>query len=361
MDPVVIAVIISFFGYILYGAAGFGAAMIFHSLWTILEMFDVTSGRVDEATYYLNIMTLMVTLVMSYNNRALIQWNFVIICTIPWFGMNVIGCYLLVSSSNDLLKIILGVLLLIIFLQQTTKTIYTMITGKMLEEKLEAQSAKIEKCTSGDYSDGEEEIPFVDIRKSWYWLLFVGCGGGLLSGLFNMPGPSTIIILLFSGIHRERWKANFFTWQIPAQFFVVWFLSVKGKLYDPDMFWWYVAMSFVSIFSSKIGNFLAKYLSTTTFTFIVIALSLMGACSDISVALDDDTQQIVMSCGLIFAIFLICLLFYLLRTYVNIPYREKKYSTLHESIVLEDDETPNDENTPFEQRANKRMPRTSRG
>lgn len=334
MDPVAIAVIISFFGYILYGAAGFGAAMIFHSLWTILEMFNITSGRVDEATYYLNIMTLMVTLYMSVNNRALIQWDFVIICTIPWFAMNVIGCYLLVSSSNDLLKLILGVLLLIIFVQQTVKIIYNMLSGKMLEEKLENQ---------GPAEGEEEEIPLVDIRKSWYWLLFVGCGGGILSGLFNMPGPSTIIILLFSGIHRERWKANFFTWQIPAQFFVVWFLSVKGKLYNPKMFWWYVAMSVVSIFSSKIGNFLGKYLSKTTFSFIVIALSLMGACSDISVALPEDIKQDVMVCGLIFAVILITLLFYLLNTYVTQPFQEKKYDTLHESIRLEDDEIPNEE------------------
>merc|ERR1719461_2393221 len=136
----------------------------------------------------------------------------------------------------------------------------------MLNEKLNQNMGKVQ--------DAGEEIPLVDLKTQWHWLLFVGCGGGILSGLFNMPGPSTIIVLLFSGIHRERWKANFFTWQIPAQFFVVWFLSVKGKLYDPKMFWWYVAMSFVSIFSSKIGNFLGKYLSKTTFSFIVIALSL---------------------------------------------------------------------------------------
>merc|ERR1719420_2507817 len=130
----------------------------------------------------------------------------------------------------------------------------------MLEEKIEKEKSGV--------ADGEAVIPEVDIKEKWFWLVFAGCFGGLLSGLFNMPGPATIIVLLFSGIHRERWKANFFTWQIPAQFFVVWFLSVKGELYDPEMFWWYVAMSFVSIFSSKIGNFLGKYLSKTTFSLL---------------------------------------------------------------------------------------------
>merc|ERR1719361_2582661 len=92
-----------------------------------------------------------------------------------------------------------------------------------------------------------EDIPKVDMCKMWPWLVFVGCGGGILSGLFNMPGPATIIVLLFADIHRERWKANFFTWQIPAQFFVVWFLSDKGGLFEADMWPWYILMSITAI------------------------------------------------------------------------------------------------------------------
>ena len=55
---------------------------------------------------------------------------------------------------------------------------------------------------------------------------------------------------------------------------------------------WYGAMSFIAITASKVGNMLGKYLSKTTFTFIVIALSFMGACSDIGVVLEDDMKVI---------------------------------------------------------------------
>jgi len=312
---VVIACIVSFFGYILYGAAGFGAAMIFHSLWTLLEMFGVTDGSVAEATYYLNIMTLMVTLIMSYNNRALIQWDFVIFCTIPWFGMNVIGCYLLIGTSNDVLKVILGVVLACIFLYQTIKTFYVMCTGQLLQEKLGAKGPEIIPL---------DQVPKVDLKKQWHWLLFVGCGGGILSGLFNMPGPSTIIVLLFSGIHRERWKANFFAWQIPAQFFVVWFLSVKGELYDPDMWYWYLIMCANAVCAAKIGNALGRLMSQTTFTFVVIALSLLGAVSDLSVLLPKKIKEDMVVGAFVGAGVLMAIMFYTLWKTVFQPLQNLK-------------------------------------
>merc|ERR1719420_1672959 len=196
----------------------------------------------------------------------------------------------------------------------------------MLEEKIEKEKSGV--------ADGEEVIPEVDIKEKWFWLVFAGCFGGLLSGLFNMPGPATIIVLLFSGIHRERWKANFFAWQIPAQFFVVWFLSDKGELYDPDMFMWYCIMSANAIVASKIGNVLGKYLSKTTFTFIVIGLSFMGACSDIGVMLPEETKKIIMVVGLGCAIITMGILFYMLKKYVNEPY---KMATL-EGVSLDDAE-----------------------
>jgi len=327
MEPVVIATFVSFFGYVLYGAAGFGAAMIFHSLWTILEIFGLTSGRVDEATYYLNIMTMMVTLVMSVNNRKLIQWKFVAICCVPWFLMNVIGCFLLVGIPNEILKFILGLLLCVIFIQQFYKTVTNLMDGTMLEEKIEKEQNAV--------SAGEEVIPEVDLREKWFWLAFAGCFGGLLSGLFNMPGPATIIVLLFSGIHRERWKANFFAWQIPAQFFVVWFLSDKGGLYDPDMFMWYCIMSANAIVASKIGNVLGKYLSKTTFTFIVIGLSFMGACSDIGVMLPEDTKKKIMVFGLGCAMIIMGILFHMLNKYVTEPFA----MTVMEGVPLDDAES----------------------
>lgn len=312
VDSVVVATFVSFFGYCLYGAAGFGAAMIFHSLWTILEMFGITSGRVDEATYYLNIMTLMVTIVMSINNRHLIQWKFVTICCIPWFFMNVVGCFLLVGVPNEILKFILGMVLSVIFIQQFYKTITNMLNGRMLQDKIDEEK-------SGDH-DGEEIIPEVDIREKWFWLAFAGCFGGILSGLFNMPGPATIIVLLFSGIHRERWKANFFCWQIPAQIFVVWFLSDRAGLYKPDMTLWYCIMCANAVLASKIGNYLGKTISKTTFTFIVIGLSFMGACSDIGVMLDEEIKKKIMVVGLGCAFVIMGVLFYMLKKYVTEPY-----------------------------------------
>jgi len=313
MDPVIVATFVSFFGYCLYGAAGFGAAMIFHSLWTILEMFGITSGRVDEATFYLNVMTLMVTIVMSVNNRHLIQWKFVSICCVPWFAMNVIGCFLLVGVPNEILKFILGIVLIVIFIQQFYKTITNMFNGTMLQEKIEAEQ-------KGGQQDGEEVIPEVNIREKWVWLAFAGCFGGILSGLFNMPGPATIIVLLFSGIHRERWKANFFAWQIPAQIFVVWFLSTKAGLYKHEMLPWYCIMCANAVFASKIGNYLGKTISKTTFTFIVIGLSFMGACSNLGVMLDEDTKKKIMVFGLGCAFIIMGTLFYMLNKYVNEPY-----------------------------------------
>lgn len=312
-DQVVIAVIVSFFGYILYGAAGFGAAMIFHSLWTLLELFDITNGSVAEATYYLNIMTLMVTLIMSYNNRALIQWDFVTFCTIPWFGMNVLGCYLLIGTSNDILKVILGCVLAGIFIYQTLKTFYNMCSGKMLQEKVNQKGPEIIPL---------EDIPKVDLKRQWHWLLFVGCGGGILSGLFNMPGPSTIIVLLFSGIHRERWKSNFFAWQIPAQFFVVWFLSVKGELYDPDMWYWYIIMCISAAIASKIGNALGRLMSQTTFTFVIIALSLLGAVSDFSVLCPEKLKQDMVLGAFFGAGILLIFMFYTLYATVYRPLKK---------------------------------------
>jgi uncharacterized membrane protein YfcA len=320
MDPVIIATFVSFFGYCLYGAAGFGAAMIFHSLWTILEMFGITSGRVDEATYYLNVMTLMVTIVMSINNRHLIQWKFVTICCIPWFAMNVIGCFLLVGVPNEILKFILGIVLVVIFIQQFYKTITNMLNGKMLQEKIDADKQGV--------PSGEEVIPEVDIREKWFWLAFAGCFGGILSGLFNMPGPATIIVLLFSGIHRERWKANFFCWQIPAQIFVVWFLSTKAGLYKPDMFPWYCIMCLNAVCASKLGNFLGKTISKTTFTFIVIGLSFMGACSDLGVMLDEEVKKKIMVFGLGCAFMIMGLLFYMLNKYVNVPFESQHLDPL---------------------------------
>jgi len=320
MDPVIVATFVSFFGYCLYGAAGFGAAMIFHSLWTILEMFGITSGRVDEATFYLNVMTLMVTIVMSINNRELIQWKFVTICCIPWFAMNVIGCFLLVGVPNEILKFILGIVLVIIFIQQFYKTITSMLNGNMLQEKIDAKQSGV--C------DQKEVIPEVNLREKWFWLAFAGCFGGILSGLFNMPGPATIIVLLFSGIHRERWKANFFAWQIPAQIFVVWFLSTKAGLYDPAMFPWYCVMCLNAVIASKIGNYLGKTISKTTFTFIVIGLSFMGACSDLGVMLDEEIKKKIMVFGLGCAFIIMGILFYMLKKYVNEPFKNQNLDSL---------------------------------
>jgi len=339
MDAVVIAVIISFFGYILYGAAGFGAAMIFHSLWTLLELFHITNGSVKEATYYLNIMTLVVTLAMSINNRALIQWNFIFACVFPWFGMNVLGCYILDYMPNRQLKMVLGVCLLIIFLQQFTKVMYTMISGHMLQEKI-IIGAQDKSDKPFDISD----VPEVDMCKSWHWLVFVGCIGGILSGVFNMPGPSTIVILLFSGIHRERWKANFFCWQIPAQFYVVWFLSFhvtneEGQegLFKQDMWYWYLIMCVVAIAGSKLGNCLGQYLDQTTFTFIVIGLCFMGACSDASIMLRDDEKQWLMLIGTGATIFIFITLLSVFYCYVNKPYQNFKHD-----ILLDTSQTPNE-------------------
>lgn len=328
MDPVIVATCVSFFGYMLYGAAGFGAAMIFHSLWTILEMFGITSGRVDEATYYLNIMTLMVTIVMSINNRELIQWKFVGICSIPWFAMNVIGCFLLVGVPNEILKFILGIVLVLIFIQQFYKTINNLLNGVMLQEKIDA-------VQSGSADQENEVIPLVDIREKAPWLAFAGCFGGILSGLFNMPGPATIIVLLFSGIHRERWKANFFAWQIPAQIFVVWFLSTKAGLYDPSMKIWYCIMCATAVIASKIGNYLGKTISKTTFTFIVIGLSFMGACSDLGVMLDEEVKKKIMVFGLGCAFIIMGILFYMLKKYVDEPFQNQKL----DSLQMDDAET----------------------
>jgi len=334
MNSTAIAVIISFFGYILYGAAGFGAAMIFHSLWTLLEIFDVTSGSVKEATYYLNIMTLFVTLIMSVNNRKLIQWSFVGVVVIPWTAMNVVGCYCITNVSNKLLKFILGIILFIIFLQQSVRVLSDMLSGKMLSDKL---SAKKEK-QSGKSQIGEEEIPFVNLRKNWLWLAFVSVFGGILSGLFNMPGPSTIIVLLFSDIHRERWKANFFTWQIPAQIFVVWYLSDVADLFEADQWYWYIIMIVVSMISSKIGNYVAGFLDKTTFVFIVISISLLGALSDISVYFPDQTNLIIVI-GFSFAILMMLCLFTLLHYRVNIPYREITQSQKYHSLQASESRT----------------------
>lgn len=311
------ATFISFFGYCLYGAAGFGAAMIFHSLWTILEIFGFTSGRVDEATYYLNVMTMMVTLVMAFNNREYIQWNVTGLCCIPWFIMNLLGCFLLVGIPNTQLKFALGLVLCGIFVQQFSKTIMALLSGDMLREKIATENA-----AQNETASQKADVPEIVIAEKWPWLVFAGCFGGLLSGLFNMPGPSTIIILLFSGIHRERWKSNFFAWQIPAQFLCVWFLSVKGGLYKPDMLPWYCIMCLNAIFASKIGNMLGQYLSKTTFTFIVIGLSFMGAASDIGVILPENTKKTLMVFGLACALIIMTILFVLLKKFVNDPYKE---------------------------------------
>jgi len=207
----------------------------------------------------------------------------------------------------------LGLVLVVIFIQQFYKTINAMMNGTMLQEKLEAER-------SGGPKDGEDVIPEVDIREKWFWLAFAGCFGGILSGLFNMPGPATIIVLLFSGIHRERWKANFFCWQIPAQIFVVWFLSTKAGLYKPDMLPWYCVMCANAVCASKIGNYLGKTISKTTFTFIVIGLSFMGACSDLGVMLDEEIKKKIMVFGLGCAFIIMGTLFYFLKKYVNEPF-----------------------------------------
>jgi len=256
---------------------------------------------------------------MSINNRHLIQWKFVGICCVPWFAMNVIGCFLLVGVPNEILKFILGIVLVVIFVQQFYKTINGMLNGSMLQEKIEAGKQAV-----GD----EEVIPEVDLREKWFWLAFAGCFGGILSGLFNMPGPATIIVLLFSGIHRERWKANFFAWQIPAQIFVVWFLSTKAGLYDPDMLPWYCIMCLNAVCASKIGNYLGKTISKTTFTFIVIGLSFMGACSDIGVMLDEEVKKKIMVVGLGCAFVIMGILFYLLNKHVTIPFQNQHLDPL---------------------------------
>lgn len=318
METAQIALCISFFGYVLYGAAGFGAAMIFHSLWSILEMFKLTSGSVAEATYFLNIMTLVVTLVMSYNNRKLIQWDFTITCCIPWFIMNILGCFLLVGLPNWPLKLFLGVVLLGIFFQQTYKVYYSMTSKDMLREKIREAQEQGEQGGDG----AEAEVEMVIISEKWPWLAFAGGFGGILSGLFNMPGPATIIILLFSGIHRERWKANFFCWQIPAQFFVVWFLSVKGKLFDPAMMPYYIGMCIVSMTASKLGDHLAKYLDKTTFILVVIGLSSMGAVSNLKVMVPEDVASKLMVGALFFSLSLLGFLFYMLDKHVNKPFQD---------------------------------------
>lgn len=336
MTEVLTAVIVAFFGYILYGAAGFGAAMLFHSLWNLLELFGLTDGSVKLATYYLNIMTLVVTMVMSIRMRKLIQWNFVIVCVIPWTVMNIIGTELLTSVDNAILKQILGVFMYIIMVQQTVKAFYSMCTGKMLEERanMAKEKAKTEEeiplesadtnesqakdtdnsccgriksclrnlCKAEDFPD---DIPLVSFKKQWPWILFAGCFGGILSGLYNMPGPSTIVILLFSGIHRERWKANFFLWQIPAQFYVCGYLSFhpKAQLFEPSFWYAYILMMLISIFGSRIGHWLGHKLNKVTFTFIVISISLMGGSSLLFSEM--EAKSIIMSVAFLCALILL--------------------------------------------------------
>merc|ERR1711879_1003404 len=99
----------------------------------------------------------------------------------------------------------------------------------------------------------------------------------------------------------------------------------------------------------------------------------MGACSDISVVLPEDIKEEIMMSGLIFAVFLISLLFYLLHRFVTRPFNETKYETLRgSSIRLNEDEIPKNlseageenmtNNTPDEEEEilKKRHPRTSR-
>ena len=115
----------------------------------MLEVINLTSGKVAEATYYLNIMTLFVTFIMIFTNHRLIQWDFAFACGVPWFIMNVAGSYILTGNFNYYLKIILGVVLIIVFIQQTMKINYRMTSGQMLEEKVNVLEA-------GDHSGSEE-------------------------------------------------------------------------------------------------------------------------------------------------------------------------------------------------------------
>jgi len=260
MDQIVLVCIISFVAFTLYGAAGFGASTVFHSIWSILIAFELCSSEMKEIVYYLNMMHLFVNVPLIFTNRKNFQWDFTLCVGIPWFGLVVGGTYVLeLKKVTFYLKIILGCVLSLIFVQQLLK---------IFNSKEESN-----------------EVPKIDLRKDWRWLGFIGVFGGILQGLFGMNGPCAIIVLTCSDIHVKRWKGNFYAWGLPAIIFVLIKYSLPGseKLFERAKLPYYFAMCACAILGGMFGDFLSRYLTKFAFQIIILALCFVGAIPNFTI------------------------------------------------------------------------------
>merc|ERR1719483_599341 len=81
-------------------------------------------------------------------------------------------------------------------------------------------------------------------------------------------------------------------------------------------------MCISAVIASKIGNALGRLMSQTTFTFVVIALSLLGAVSNFSVLLPEKLKEDMVVGAFFGAGLLLIIMFYTLYRTVFKPIRE---------------------------------------
>jgi uncharacterized membrane protein YfcA len=234
--------------------------MAFHSLWSILQVFDLCSAELKKTVYFLNMMHAFGNLPLIITNRKQFQWNFCLATGIPWIALVIAGTFILeMKKVQFYLKLVLGSILFIIFGQQLIKI------------SLSKQEA-------------DENVPEVDLKKQWKWVAFIGVVGGLLQGLFGMSGPMAIIVLTCSPIHIKRWKGNFYAWNLPSQIFVLLKMSLGSEsLFEKDKVIYYFAMCSFAILGGLFGNFLAKYLSKFGFQLIILSFCFVGAASSFTI------------------------------------------------------------------------------
>ena len=101
--------------------------------------------------------------------------------------------------------------------------------------------------------------------------------------MYNVPLPAIIVFVLFSGIDKDMWRANFVCLVCLSAPMKAIFLFVVEEKFVEARVGSYAAAAAGVLIATPIANYLAKFVDPQVFKDLVRALTLIGAASMLAV------------------------------------------------------------------------------
>mmetsp|Transcript_50567 Transcript_50567/g.141619 ORF Transcript_50567/g.141619 Transcript_50567/m.141619 type:complete len:371 (-) Transcript_50567:68-1180(-) len=266
--------IVQFSASMSHAIARLGAAITFVVGWNLTGLFGLSSGKLVDVAIYGLIRDVTTSPLDVWWLRDDCNYPFAVLVSILWMGCDAVGTQLMIDfGDSDWLKRSLGVMLLLVFLYETSSKCLTAIARRRSQTRDDLKAAR-----EPSYGAASPPARF-SLREPANLLktLLFGPAAGFLQGLYSVPLAALIVFVLYSGMGKQEWRASMPVVVLCCSPLKMYVLFVQNQLWDAQRYPFYIVAALSSVVAVPLGQYVATRISQERFRQIVTIILFFGA------------------------------------------------------------------------------------